>query len=251
MFLVVMPLAVVLLATVGGTEVITFKTYYPSPYGSYQKMKITKSLTVGDRLPDGTYTPLDISGSVNVTGSVGISGAANVLRLEPQSCAGVTNSVNGAVCFNTDGKLKVYYNGWKDIAGGDTLVSAVSQYSNSYTVEIMAPASADYALIDFNGTLRFGSADGAGAETLGGAVYVDVGTGYSSGGYTIMMGRGDMYDYAGVWNGASYSGDNSTMGFTKTVAVSVSGKKITLTLPSMFAGSVPNFYVLAKYYRRG
>ncbi|MFA6584281.1 MAG: hypothetical protein WCS77_08290 [Elusimicrobiaceae bacterium] len=41
--LLIIPLAS---AELGG-ETITLKTYYPSPYGSYQKMKITKLLTAG------------------------------------------------------------------------------------------------------------------------------------------------------------------------------------------------------------
>ncbi|MFA6584279.1 MAG: hypothetical protein WCS77_08280 [Elusimicrobiaceae bacterium] len=41
--LTIIPLA----ASVLGSETITLKTYYPSPYGSYQKMKITKLLTAG------------------------------------------------------------------------------------------------------------------------------------------------------------------------------------------------------------
>ncbi|MFA6584243.1 MAG: hypothetical protein WCS77_08100 [Elusimicrobiaceae bacterium] len=55
-------------STLGG-EIITLKTYYPSPYGSYKRMKIAESLTVGEASAPG-----------NVLGSLVISSAGSALQ---------------------------------------------------------------------------------------------------------------------------------------------------------------------------
>jgi len=47
-----------------GSETITLRTWYPSPYGSYKRMKITESLTVGT-----PTVPLSVNGDILQSGT--------------------------------------------------------------------------------------------------------------------------------------------------------------------------------------
>lgn len=66
-------LLVILMATSAGTETITMRTWYPSPYGSYNRIKIAESLTVGSVDTPAyivQYGSATINGPIKVTQSI-------------------------------------------------------------------------------------------------------------------------------------------------------------------------------------
>ncbi|MFA6584794.1 MAG: hypothetical protein WCS77_10900 [Elusimicrobiaceae bacterium] len=65
--------AVALLAGIAGTETITLKTWYPTPYCSYPKMKVTNSINIGTA---DKAASVKISGDAVMTGDTALATTA-------------------------------------------------------------------------------------------------------------------------------------------------------------------------------
>ena len=88
-----------------GTEKVTITTYYPSPFGSYDKLR-TNKLVIGD--PDASSTP-----SPDTDGVVRFKGRGS----DP---AGADDTKPGALYYNTaDNEFKYHDgSGWQALGGG-------------------------------------------------------------------------------------------------------------------------------------
>jgi hypothetical protein len=223
------------------SEVYTLKTYYPSPYGSYKKFKVTDSVAAGT-----ADAPLAVNGSVNMQNGY--------LTLEPRNCAEVSKPANGQLCLdkNEGNVLKVgFNNAWKTMGGGDSLLSVRADYANATTISIPVAAGADYAYVHLSGQPLFGSATGDQEESMDADIYADMKTGVSAGGISLLVGRGDVWNYVACWNGSTACGGASE---GKT-SVSVSGGKINVSIVYKTAdyGALvtPMVYAVTRFYKRG
>ena len=86
-----------------GTEAITFTTYYPSPYGSYNELQSNK-IGVGDINGDGQINSSDLPAANGL-----ISVARGIVFTPQNNMNALPNPAEGEVVYNkTDGSLYVY-----------------------------------------------------------------------------------------------------------------------------------------------
>lgn len=81
------------LALCGGAargEVIAMKTWYPSPYGSYNRLLITEQLKVGT-----SSAPLALNGNVEQTGTLTVSGRVGIGTRSPKAALDVDTTTGG------------------------------------------------------------------------------------------------------------------------------------------------------------
>ncbi|MFA6584815.1 MAG: hypothetical protein WCS77_11010 [Elusimicrobiaceae bacterium] len=232
--------------TISGSETITLKTYYPSPYGSYKKFKVTDSIAAGT-----DTSPLRINGNVVQNGN---------FTLTPQNCSAITAPSEGQLCSDASDakKLKIYRNGaWHEVGGGegDLFLSAWAGQMNNTALSIPIPPGSSYAIVDTYGSVRFWTDNFGAGSSYGSCFVVELGTGKSTGGLAFTIGVGDQYDYAAYWNSGIAGGDAFLPGIhglsIKTGAypgVSVSGNNILFSFP--ITGGTPNGTVVAKFYKR-
>jgi hypothetical protein len=120
--------AVAVLTGAAGTETIQMHSWYPSPYGSYQKMKITNMLHVGETAKPGT---LNLYGTAVVTNDTFVATDAG-----SQLTVGTTDkaaAISGrSFSANILGNLQTndaYFRGlgkWASELGGSTYVTGIS-----------------------------------------------------------------------------------------------------------------------------
>lgn len=106
-------------------ETITMRTWYPSPYGSYRRARITESLQVGT-----SSSPLAVNGNINQTGNFsaatvnGSTVTASIMRLTPTDCSKVNLPGEGSLCVDSKSgnTLKIYTSGnWNAVGGASSV----------------------------------------------------------------------------------------------------------------------------------
>ncbi len=237
-----------------GSETITMRTWYPSPYGSYQRVKITELLAAGT-----TTMPLAINGNVVQNGN---------FTLTPQKCSEIANPATGQLCVDkNDGNVpKVYRNSaWQTMGTGDSLIgNPVVNYhrfvpsSTTWTSSFNIPDGADYALLSIGG-IRVCPGGSSDEDSYWGNMYVNLKTKKISGSFALNGALDDRYNFTWIWNNANFnagmtdvSGDKVNVYYDDVLKINRSGDNLYITVPQMTFLNIPqDFTFFAKFYRRG
>lgn len=107
LFLSILLLSVTMLYAAGDLDSVSFVTYYPSPYGSYNEMRVNK-LSVGSNYHDYSGTTI-ADNSLIVEGNVGIGIVTPVHPLDVRNTSGATQ-IHVSGTGNDDGLYIEGYN---------------------------------------------------------------------------------------------------------------------------------------------
>jgi hypothetical protein len=122
-------------------DYLTITTYYPSPYGVYNKLQSNK-LAVGDTNADGELNSSDLPPAD------GQIYAARGVILKPQSSLPADNLLTGELAYKSSDKTLYHYDGtaWAAVGGSASSsgVTALSANQGSYT--FVNAAKACYSL---------------------------------------------------------------------------------------------------------
>ncbi|MFA6584244.1 MAG: hypothetical protein WCS77_08105 [Elusimicrobiaceae bacterium] len=237
-----------------GSEVITLRTYYPSPYGSYSKFKITDSLSAGT-----AAKPLAINGNVVQNGN---------FTLTPQSCAVIPTPSDGQICVDgsDSNTVKVYKKSdaaWHSVSGdsliGDPVVNYYSASKASWTASFDIPIGADYVFIDIHGT-ELKSGFFTDEPTFSGNLYINLSTDKTTGYLSYIEGMDDSENFVWVWHSRSYNAGSTTLDgekvcsfYSDVLKINRVANTLILTMPASYNPNVPDFPFTfsARFYRRG
>jgi len=107
---------------------LTITTYYPSPYGTYNKLQSNR-LAVGDTNADSEMTSADLP---SADGQIY---AARSVIYKPQSSLPATDLVTGELAYNSSDSSLYLYNGsaWAAVGSGTAVMNLSCAWGTDYT----------------------------------------------------------------------------------------------------------------------
>lgn len=222
---VIAALILALCAMTGGSETITMRTWYPSPYGSYRRLQASEFITAGPngknitvgKFTDGGASYVGIQGSddglllTSKTHNVTTYGThiTDALRLVPRACSYIASkelSV-GLLCVDSadHNRLKIYNGGWRLVGSGRQLL-AEKYYWFAMNSAVTFPVPS--GTTSFNVWIEGKNIGGSGSMTSYDddwertTMFVDLRSGTSSGMQSVNAGMTDDFSATFAWNSA-------------------------------------------------
>lgn len=116
-------------------EVMVMKTWYPSPYGSYNRLLITDQLKVGT-----SSAPLAVNGNMEQTGTLTVSGRVGIGTRSPKAALDVESTTGGILLPRlTSGQKQAISNPPAGLSVFDTTLKKLD-YFNGENWQSYSPA---------------------------------------------------------------------------------------------------------------